>query len=114
MFRTLVLLLAPVVALGVLAAHFFRAQMLLPAAVCLALIAMLAVPRAWAARTAQVALVLGTLEWVRTLAALLAARMAMGQPYLRMTAILAVVALLTLVSAWVFRSKALRARYRLG
>lgn len=114
MDRALSWLLAPTLALGVLAAHFVRAQMLVASAVCVALIALLAVPRAWAARVAQFALVIGALEWVRTLAGLLAARMAVGQPYLRMTAILAVVALLTLASAWVFRSKALRTRYRLG
>lgn len=114
MIRAISLLLAPTLALGVLAAHFVRAQMLVAAALCAALIVLLAVPRAWAARVVQVALIIGALEWARTLAALLAARMAIGQPYLRMTAILAVVALLTLASAWVFRSKSLRNRYRLG
>lgn len=112
--RAISLLLAPTLALGVLAAHFVRAQMLVGAALCVAPIVLLAVPRAWAARVVQIALVIGALEWARTLAALLAARMAIGQPYLRMTAILAVVALLTLASAWVFRSKSLRNRYRLG
>lgn len=113
MIRIVLSLIAPAVALAILAAHFVRAQLMLPAIVCIALIAVLAVPRAWAARVVQVALVIGAVEWVRTLAMLLAARMAMGQPHLRMTLILGVVALLTLASALVFRSQALRSRYRL-
>ncbi len=114
MIRTVSLLLAPMLALGVLAAHFVRARMLVAAALCVLMIALLAVPRAWVARVVQIALVIGALEWARTLAALLASRMAIGQPYLRMTAILVVVALLTLASAWVFRARPLRTRYRLG
>lgn len=113
MIRIVLSLLAPAIALLVLAAHFYRAQLLLPAIACIALVAVLAVPRAWAARVVQLALVAGAVEWVRTLAMLLATRMAMGQPHLRMTLILAVVALLTLASALVFRSRALRSRYRL-
>lgn len=113
MIRMLLSLIAPAIALLVLAAHFVRAQLMLPAIACVALVAMLAVPRAWAARAVQIALVAGAIEWVRTLAMLLAARMAMGQPHLRMTLILGVVALLTLASALVFRSRALRSRYRL-
>jgi len=113
MIRIVLSLVAPAVALLVLAAHFVRAQLMLPTIACVALIALLAVPRAWAARVVQVALVAGAVEWVRTLAMLLATRMALGQPHLRMTLILGVVALLTLASAMVFRSRALRSRYRL-
>lgn len=108
------LLIAPAAAFAVLAAHFVRAQQWPAAAVCVALMAVMAVPRAWAVRTVQVALVAGALEWVRTLAGLLSLRMALGQPYLRMAAILAVVALLTLAAALVFRAPRLRAYFRLG
>jgi hypothetical protein len=40
--------------------------------------------------------------------------MALGQPWLRLALILGVVAALTLAAALVFRSRALRQRFRLG
>jgi hypothetical protein len=45
---------------------------------------------------------------VRTLAALVAARMALGQPYLRLSLILGGVAALTAASALVFRARRVR------
>ncbi len=106
-------LLPPALALLLLAAHFYRAGWLPLAVLSLALIALLAVPRAWAARTVQFAMVLGALEWLRTLAAFAAVRVSFGQPYLRLAAILAAVAAFTLLSAWVFRQRAVRARFNL-
>lgn len=106
-------LLGPAVALLLLAAHFARAQWWLPAGISVALVGLLAIRRRWAARAVQAALVLGAIEWLRTLAALAATRMAIGQPYARLVVILGVVAGLTLASALVFRSRALRERFRL-
>lgn len=109
----LVRLILPVLACVLLAAHFFRAD-LLPLALLFALLPLLlAVPRAWAARVMQLALLIGAIEWLRTLAAFSAERIAMGQPYLRLVAILLAVALFTAASALVFRHTRLRARYRL-
>jgi hypothetical protein len=107
-------LLLPVLACLLLAAHFFRAGLLPLAAASALLPLLLAVPRAWAARTMQVALVIGALEWLRTLAEFAAVRISMGQPVLRLVAILVAVALFTAASALVFRNAGLRARYRLG
>ncbi len=107
-------LLAPAIALLVLAAHFWRAQWWPLAAACVALVGLLVLRRPWVARLVQTALMLGTIEWLRTLAALAAARMALGQPYTRMSLILGAVALATLASALVFRASALRERYGLG
>jgi hypothetical protein len=104
-------LLLPALALLLLAAHFYRAGWLVPAAVSVALVALLAVPRPWAARTVQVALALGALEWLRTLAAFAAARIALGQPYLRLALILGAVAALTAAAAWVFQHRSLRQRF---
>jgi len=107
-------LLLPVFACLLLAAHFFRAG-LLPLATASALLPLLlAIPRAWAARTMQVALVIGAIEWLRTLAEFAAVRISMGQPVLRLVAILVAVALFTAASALVFRNARLRTRYRLG
>lgn len=98
----------PALALLLLGAHFFRAGGWLPAAVAVALLALLAVPHRWAVRTLQVALVLGALEWLRTLAAFAAARIAVGQPYLRLTAILVGVSAFTLLGAWLLRRRTVR------
>jgi hypothetical protein len=106
-------LLPVVLALLLLAAHFYRAGWLPLAALSVALLALLAVPRAWAARALQLALALGAIEWLRTLASFAAARMATGQPYLRLALILGAVAAFTLLAAAVFRQRRLRERYRL-
>jgi hypothetical protein len=106
-------LLPPAVALLLLAAHFARAENWLLTAACVVLVAVLAAARPWAARLVQTALMLGTIEWLRTLAALVATRMALGQPVVRLSLILGAVAAITLASALVFRLPALRLRYRL-
>ena len=112
--RALAPLVLPVLACLLLAAHFFRAGQMTLATACALLPVLLAVPRAWAARTMQVALLIGAVEWLRALAEFAAVRVSMGQPHLRLTAILLGVALFTAASALVFRDARLRARYRLG
>jgi len=109
---TLSALLAPAFALLLLAAHFSRAQSWLLVAACALLIGLLVVRKPWAARLVQVALFLGAIEWVRTLAELVNARMMMGQPYFRLLLILGAVAVLTLASALVFRLQRVRRWFR--
>lgn len=106
------LLLFPVVlSLLVLGAHFLRSGNLLLLLVVVVLLGLLAVRRRWAARTVQVALVLGAAEWVRTMVVLAAFRVQVGQPFRRMAFILGGVALVTALSALVFRTARLRRRY---
>ena len=109
----LLLLLAPALALAVLAAHFFRAGTWWLAAGCGALVILLALPRPWVARLVQLCLLAGMAEWVWTLFGLAQQRAALGQPWLRLVVILGAVALLTAASALVFRNARLKARYRL-
>jgi len=106
------LLLLPGAALLMLAAHFIRSQLWLLAVLCVALIALLAVPRRLTALVLQVALIAGGIEWLRTLFGLVSARMAAGAPFTRLTLILGGIALVTCASAMVFRTATLRARYR--
>lgn len=106
-------MLPPALAALVLAAHFYRAGDLWLALAAGALVALLGVPRRWAARLVQAGLLAGTLEWLRTAAGLVAARQAMGQPFLRLALILGAVALFTALAATVFRARPLRQRYRL-
>ncbi len=107
-------LILPFLALLLLAAHFYRGGWLPLAALSVALLPLLAVPRPWAARTVQAALVLGALEWLRTLAGLVSMRLALGQPYLRLAVILGAVAAFTLLAAWIFQHRALRTRFGLA
>jgi len=104
-------LIPVVLSLLVLAAHFLRDGSLPLTAVTLALLGLLAVRRRWSARIVQVVLVLGALEWIRTLVVLASYRADAGQPVLRMGIILGVVAAFTLFSAWMFQTATLRRVY---
>ncbi len=83
----------------VLAAHFYRARSLALVALALALPLLLLVRERWSARAVQAGLVLGGLEWVRTLAFFAGQRMEAGRPWTRLAVILGVVAALTALSA---------------
>jgi len=106
-------LAAPVIAFLLLGASFMRAGQDLMVVACGLLLLLLAVPRPWAARLAQAALVLAALRWLWLTWMLAAMRAAAGVPYARLVVILAGVALLTLLAAVVFRSRRLRRYYRL-
>ena len=101
-----------VIALGVLGAHFYRSADFLLVAITIAAALLLLVRQAWALRVVQIALVLGALEWLRTLAALVAQRTALQMPYGRLVAILAAVALLTALAALLLELAPVRKRYR--
>jgi len=109
-----VLIYVPVVlSLVVLGAHFMRYGNFIGVFGSLVLIALLFVRRPWVARLMQVVLILGALEWVRTLYELAQVRAAHGQPFTRMIVILGVVAAVTFCSALLFQSPALKRIYRL-
>ena len=86
-----------------LAAHFYRSRSLALVAVSLALPLLLLVRERWSARVVQAGLVLGALEWVRTLAFFAGQRMEVGRPWGRLAVILGVVAALTALSAFAVR-----------
>jgi len=89
-----------------LAAHFLRASQFVGVGVCLLLPFLLAVRSAWSAWTVRMALLLGGLEWVRTLAGVAAERRSLGEPWLRMALILGAVALVTWASVLAVRGPA--------
>lgn len=108
------LLYVPIVlSLVVLGAHFLREGSEVGVAASIALIGLLVLRRRWAARVVQAALVLGAVEWLLTLYELAQWRAARGEPATRMAIILGSVAIVTLVSAWLFQTKLLRRTYRL-
>jgi len=99
MFALLVPILLSCLAL---AAHFFRGgQVILMLIVC-AVPLLLVVRRPWSTRLVQVILIIGALEWIRTLLQIRAVRMDEAREWHRMACILGSVALFTLLSALVF------------
>jgi hypothetical protein len=109
----MVVRLLPVLLSAVLlAAHFSRHDMPLLIPVALLFPALLLVRRPWVPRVVQGILVLAAVEWIRTAIGLGRARVAAGEPWVRMAVILGAVALVTAASALVFRLPAVRERYR--
>ena len=109
-----VLLYIPIVlSLLVLGAHFMRYGNSIGVFAALVLIGLLFIRRPWVARLMQVVLVLGALEWVRTMYELGHMRALHGQPYGRMLVILGIVATVTLCSALLFQSATLKKVYGL-
>jgi hypothetical protein len=104
-------LLPVILSFLLLAAHFLRAGLTVVAALCLALPLLLFLRQSWVPRLFQFLLVLGALEWSRSLYYFASMRVAFDQPWTRLAAILGAVALLTLLSGLVFRSEPLRRFY---
>ena len=96
-----------------LGAHFYRAGMIPLVVLSLLFPVLLFLRRVWAARLVQVILVLGAVEWLRTLLTLVAERRAIGQLWGRLVLILGLVAVFTGCSALLFYSRSLRKRYGL-
>jgi hypothetical protein len=94
-----------------LAAHFYRSGQVVLAGLCIATLLLLVFRKSWIPRLFQVLLVLGALEWLRSLYYFAAMRIAWDQSWTRLAIILGAVALFTALSGLVFRSKALRSRY---
>ncbi len=103
-----------ILSLLVLAAHFLRSGDSVLAFASLVVPALLLVPQPWAARLVQLVLVLGALEWIRTLIILAQGRIADGEPFVRLTVILGVVVIVTGCSALVFQTAGFKRFYRLN
>lgn len=110
--RTRALLMLPAFALLLMGAHFFRATLVPLTVACLGLVALLFVRARWAWLTLQIALALGTLEWLRTAWEFASARATLGQPYTRLLVILGGVALFTALAALVLRTKTARTHFQ--
>ncbi|WP_405219895.1 hypothetical protein [Lentisalinibacter sediminis] len=108
-----VFLLLIVLSLAVLGAHYLRYGNVFGVAVSLALIGLLFVRSAWAARVIQAALVLGAVEWAHILYELTQIRLAQGAPTARMGAIIGVVILVTVGSALLFQTGTMKRMYGL-
>ena len=86
-----------------LAAHFLRDGQIFVVVLCL-LLPLLLIPRKLALlRLLQGLLVIGALEWLRTLWTMVQVRQAMDEPWTRLALILGVVVAFTLATAWWLR-----------
>lgn len=94
-----------------LAAHYLRAGQTLVLFILAGLLLLLFVKKYWVPWVIQLALLLGAVEWIYTLVSVAQMRIDLGMPWARMGIILGVVAMFTLFSGLVFRSRALRMRY---
>lgn len=94
-----------VLSMLVLAAHWWRQGALLLVLPTLAMPFLLLIRASWATRLVQAALVLATLEWLRTAAVLGRARTLAGEPWLRMALILGTVALVSGLAAYAVRER---------
>lgn len=103
----------PALAFLVLGAHFLRRGQLVFVAAALLLLALLFVPRRWAARAVQAGIVAATVVWIRTAAGFIGERMSAGLPYTRLAIILVAVTLGTAACLLVFRSARVKRFFRL-
>ena len=88
-----------VVACLLLAAHFSRAGNNILSGLGLVLPLLLLVRKPWAGLILRIALVLGGLEWLRTLVSLVSERRGLGEDWTRLAAILGGVTLVTFLAA---------------
>jgi hypothetical protein len=108
-----VLKLLPVVlSFLLLGAHFYRAGLIPLTVLCAAILFLLFLKKRWIPRLLQVLLVVGAIEWLRTLYMFAAMRIAWDQPWGRLALILGGVALFTALSSLVFRNRKLRDYYQ--
>lgn len=105
-------LLPVILSCFLLGAHFYRAGLPILTALCAFAPLALFIRKPWLPRAFQAMLIIGALEWLRTLYMLAAMRIAFDQPWGRMALILGAVALFTALSGLVFNGRSLRRFYR--
>ena len=73
----------------------------------------LLIKKQWNVRTVQIVLIIGVLEWIRSIYFYVNQRLELGEPYLRLIIIIGAVALFTGLSALVFKNKNLKEFYNI-
>ena len=104
-------LLPVILSLLILGAHFSRDNMTILMVISLALPFLLFVKKAWIPKLFQIALILGALEWLRSLYFYIQTYEENGQSWIKLLMIIGGVALFTALSALVFNSKCLKEKY---
>lgn len=106
-------LLPVILSFGLLAAHFSRAGMLPFVILSLLIPFMLLFRNKWTARSIQILLLLGALEWIRAMFGYIEIRKSIGDDWGRLAIILVTVALLTACYGLVFLKRSLKKRYKM-
>jgi len=107
-------LLPVVLSFLLLGAHFYRAGLLAVTGLCVVFLFLLFLRKRWVPRVFQALLLMGALEWLRTLYFFAAMRIAWGEPWTRLAVILGTVAVLTALSGLVFKHRKLKEFYGLN
>jgi hypothetical protein len=108
---SLLYLLPVLVSFLLLAAHFLRGQGYVLVAICLLAPLLLLLRRRWMPWVIQILLLLGALEWLATMVALINQRQQEGRDWHRMAIILGSVMVFTAASGMVFALPRLRRCY---
>lgn len=107
------IIILPVILSALLsAAHFYRSGAFIFTAICLLLPVLLVSKNHWVPKIITASLLLAAGEWLRTLFVFIEHYQAAGIPWTRMAIILGGVAIFTASSALVFKTSALKKRYR--
>ena len=112
--KNILRLLPVLLAFGLLAAHFSRAGLFPFVILSLGTPLLLFIRKPWAARTIQVLLLLGALEWIRAMMGYIEIRKSINDDWGRLAIILITVSLLTALSGLIFRGKSLKKLYHLN
>jgi len=111
----LILAMLPIICSSLMiAAHFYRADSLLLAAVSLLTLFLLCMRSKWTPRLLTPLLLLAAVEWLRTMMVLIGWYQQVGHPWTRLAIILTGVSLFTALSPLTFRAKAMKWRYHKG
>jgi len=95
-----------------IAAHFIRNDLQLIAVACLLLPLLLLFRKSWIPKLTTAFLVLYSIEWVRTMFSFIEQYKVQERPFLKLVMILSSVIALTLLSSTVFKTQAMKKRYR--
>ena len=106
-------LLPVLFAFGLLAAHFSRAGLFPFVILSLGIPLLLIIRKPWVARTIQIFLLLGAMEWIRAMMGYIEIRKTIGDDWVMLAIILITVSLLTALSGLIFRGKSMKKRYHL-
>ncbi len=108
----MVQIIAVVFAYILLAAHMLRHHLALLALISLLLPFLLFIKKRWVLTLLEIVLYLATISWLIPIPGVVKERIAAGIPYTRYIIIMVSVAIYTLLSALLLRSKKLRSKYK--
>ena len=102
---TFLRLLPVVLAVLLLGAHFYRAGWVVLTGLCVAMLLLLFLRKPWVPRLFQAVLLLGAVEWFRTLYVFAAMRIAWDEPWTRLALILGIGVLYALAASQVLHCR---------